>query len=61
MDLTSNNLGQIVFTMSASGYGLNIINGFTLTPVGIPEPSTVASMGVGLALMALRLRRRLRA
>jgi hypothetical protein len=35
------------------------LNGFILSAVSVPEPSTVASMGLGLAFLALRLRRRL--
>jgi hypothetical protein len=34
------------------------LNGFILSAAAVPEPSTIASMGLGLAFLALRLRRR---
>jgi hypothetical protein len=35
------------------------LNGFILSAAAVPEPSTIASMGLGLAFLALRLRRRM--
>jgi hypothetical protein len=57
-DVTTNGSGQIVGTFMAMGYGTGGLNGFQISAVSVPEPSTVASMGLGLAFLALRLRRR---
>jgi hypothetical protein len=57
-DITTNGSGQIVGTFTPSAYGAGGLAGFQISAVSVPEPSTVVSMGLGLAFLTLRLRRR---
>jgi hypothetical protein len=57
-DITTDSFGQIVGTFTPVGYGNGGLAGFEISANAVPEPSTIASMGLGLAFLALRLRRR---
>jgi hypothetical protein len=48
---TSDALGNLVITFSGVGTAEGDLNGFQLVPVPVPEPSTFALVGAGMALL----------
>lgn len=58
MAVTANLSGEIVVTISAGTFNGTVINGFEVSAVPVPEPSTLAFATVGVALTGLIRRRR---